>query len=352
MRKILHNQPTIDGEEIEAVARVIRTNWIIAGAEVEDFERHMRQLINSAYAVAVNSGTSALHVSLLALGIEADDEVILPSYTSADILNAIFYVRAIPVLCDSEKDGCNIDLEQIKKKLTKKTKVMIIPHTFGIPAQIDKIKQYQIPIIEDCAQALGTTYQGKMVGSFGDISIFSFYATKIITTGQGGIVLTNNKKYYDYIRDIINYNGRKNYKIRYNYPMTDIAASIGNIQIKQLDQFVHRRQIIAARYAKILDKKHVFYFPKKNQQDVNPFRFVLQLSDNAQVKKIKKFFLNKNIVTKIPIKRYELLHNLLDKNPRDFPYAEYLAKVLLSVPIYPGLQEEDIERILSVLQRI
>ncbi len=352
MKTIAHNKPTIEEEEIRAVEKVLRSNSLIGGKEAYLFEQQMKDYVGMKYAAAVISGTSSLHLSLLAMEIEPDDEIIVPTYTAADILNAIFYVKAKPIVCDIEKNSCNIDIKQIQKKITKKTKAMIIPHTFGIPIDIEKIKQFNIPIIEDCAQALGSKYDGKVLGSFGDISIFSFYATKLITTGQGGIVMTNNRKYYSFIKDVINYNARKYYLVRYNYPMTDIAASIGNIQIKKLPAFIKKRQELAKEYIKILKDKSISSVPDVLSPDINPFRFLLKFSDTQQQKKVKAQFREAKIDAINPIKRYELFHNLLKLNPEDFPHSENFVQTVLSIPIYPSLTSEEAERILDVLRSL
>lgn len=349
MKIILHNKPTLGKEEAGAVKKVIQSNWLIAGKEVEKLQDRIKRLLDVKYAIATNSGTSALHLSLIALGIKAKDEVILPTYTASDILNAIFYTGATPVLVDIERNGFNIDFTQIEKKIGKKTKALLIPHMFGFPAKVDQLKKYRIPIIEDCAQAIGSTYQEKPVGSFGDISIFSFYATKIIATGQGGMVTTNNKEYYIEMKDLINYNGRDNYKVRYNYPMTDIAASIGNVQFEKLNSFIERRKYIASCYINVLEKKNISYWPKRQNSNVNHFRFVIQLDSTARRDRVRKQFFKKGILTIVPISHFELLHVLLKQNKHNFPKAENLTNTSLSLPIYPSLTDAGVERVIEAL---
>lgn len=352
MKKIFHNRPCLDEKEIYAVTNVLHSDWLIAGDEVRKFENAFAKYIGSLYSVATNSGTSALHVSLLALGIGTGDEVILPTYTSSDLLNAINYVEARPILIDITKDTCTIDINDIAEKITRKTKAMIIPHTFGFPADIPALYQYNIPIIEDCAQAIGSVFKDKVVGTFGDISIFSFFATKLLTTGQGGMVMTNNKKYYSFIKDSIDYNGRDVYRVRYNYPLTDIAASIGNIQLDKYSMFSRRRREIAKAYQKILEAKHISHLPTKYDTGVVPFRFLFRCENEEQLERVKLRFIQKGIEVKQPIAQYELLHRLLHKNKNNFLNAEKFAQTMLSLPVFPCLEEDEVTYIVGVLEDV
>lgn len=352
MKKIWHNKPCLDEKEISAVTDVLHKGWLIAGDEVRKFENAFAKYIGSSYAIATNSGTSALHLSLLALGIGTSDEVILPTYTSSDLLNAINYVGATPILIDIEKDSCTINISDIAEKIRKRTKVMIIPHTFGFPADIPALYQYNIPIIEDCAQAIGSVLEDKMVGTFGDISIFSFFATKLLTTGQGGMVVTNNRTYYDYIRDLIDYNGCDIYKTRYNYPLTDIVASIGKVQLDKYPAFSKRRKEIANAYQKVLEAKHIFHLPTRHDEGIVPFRFLFQCQNDEQLQKIKVQFIQKGIEVKQPIASYELLHRLLHQNQNDFLNTEKFSQTMLSLPIYPCLHDDEVTYVVRALENI
>ncbi|OGH19672.1 MAG: hypothetical protein A3D74_00565 [Candidatus Levybacteria bacterium RIFCSPHIGHO2_02_FULL_37_13] len=352
MKIIPHNQPTLGKEEIEAVRKVLESNWLIGREEVKKLENSVKKSVNRNYAIATNSGTSALHLSLLVLGVKAKDEILLPTFTVSDILNAIYYVGARPILVDIEKNGFNLDIAKVKGKLNGKTKAILIPHAFGFPAKIDQLKKYKIPIIEDCAQALGSFYKGKPVGSFGDLSIFSFYATKMITSGQGGMVVTNNKEYYDTMKDLIDYNGRDNYKVRYNYPMTDIAASIVNVQFGKLRSFIEKRKYIASKYNKILENKKILFWPKREDAHINHFRFIIKFDSRVTRDKIKEKLARYGITTIIPIANYELLHNLLKQDRKYFQNAEKLANTTLSLPIFPNLSDVEIARIVEKLNKV
>lgn len=349
MKKILFNKPCIGEEEIEAVKRVLKSNWIIAGEEVQTFEKKFAASVGRNYAIAVNSGTAALHLALMALKIKKGDEVIIPTYTAADLLNAVYYVGAIPVLVDNKKQDCIMDISQIPQKITKKTKAMVIPHTFGFPVDIPVLTKYHIPIIEDCAQAIGSTLNGKPVGGFGDISIFSFFATKLLTTGQGGMVATNSKTIARFVRDLISYNGRDNYIVRFNYPLTDIAASIGNVQLRKYPLFAKRRKQIAKKYQQVLEEKKIYHVPNRLHTTVVPLRFLFQCTDKKKRADIVEKFHEHNVEIRKPIGSFELLHTLLQQKKDDFLEAEAFAQNFLSLPIYPCLEDEEVERIISLL---
>lgn len=353
MKSIPHNKPSLDNREAEAVKRVLKSGWLVQGKEAEKLEFNMKKLTQTKYAVAVNSGVSALHLSLLALGVGKQDEVILPTYTCTALLNAINYTGAKPVLVDIEKNGFNVDPKRIKNSIEKNTKAIIVPHTFGFPANIDQIKKLGIPVIEDCAQALGSYYKGKPVGSFGDLSIFSFYTTKMIAAGQGGMVMTNNKKYFDAVNDLINYDQRKGYIVRYNYQLTDVAAAIANVQLIKLGSFIKRRRYIASRYQKVLDKKEAInYWPKVNDRESNHYRFILKFAQKSSRDATKKKLKEKGITSIVPIAHYQLLHNYLKLKDRDFVNAEKMALATLSLPIFPALTDEQVNWVSEVLDAI
>jgi len=350
---IPHNKPCITGEELRNLRSVMDRKWLVGGPETKKLERTVKKLIGVKYALAVNSGLSALHLSLISLGLGKGDQVIIPTYTCVALLNAVNYINAVPVLVDTVEDSFNIDPEKASELCSKQTKAIIVPHTFGFPAEIDRILNLNIPVIEDCAQAIGTKYLSKPVGSFGDISIFSFYATKVVTTGQGGMMMTNNRRYHLAASESVHPGIRKSYRIRYNYGMTDTAAAIGNAQFRKLQSFLARRKIIASRYQRLLrGKSSVSFSPQVNETQVNHFRFILRFHDRDARDAIRKD-LEKNKITAIPpISQYELLHRQLRLPARHFPNAEKLVNTTLSLPIYPCLTDDEIEKIVRVLDAL
>jgi len=233
--QIPHSKPFVSDEDSEIVKSQINSSMHAPGEKTKELEEKMCKLLNVKYAKATNSGTAAIHLALLALDIKKDDEVIIPSYVCQSVMNAIKYTGATPILVDINPDfvekGCNISEQTIKQSLTEKTKAIIVPHMFGIPANIDGIKKlaekHNTKVIEDCALSLGAKYKGKPVGSFGYISIFSFYATKMLSTGHGGMITTNSKNLFNKIEDLLQYDKRETYKVAYNYGLTDIQAALG-----------------------------------------------------------------------------------------------------------------------------
>ncbi len=352
MKTIKHNKPLIGKDELNAINDVIKSEWIIADSQVKKFEKSVAKMNNFKYGIALNSGTAAIHLALLSLGLKESDEVILSAFTVADPLNAINYTGAKTVLVDVEKNSFDINIEEIKRKITKNTKAIIVPHMLGSFAKINELENLGIPIINDCAQSIGGIYKGKPIGSYGDLTIFSFYATKLITTGQGGMILTNNEKRAKFIRDTIDYNGRRNYKVRFNYPMTDISAAMGNAQLKKLDSFIKRRREIAKRYKVAISNKEISIFPSIDEDYSNSYRFVLKFNSQKKRNNAKKIFIKNKITAIVPIKEYELLYNCVGENKKDYPNSLEMANTCLSIPIYPALSEAEIKRILKVLRSL
>ena len=206
---IPHNKPCITKKDAKNAYETISSEWIAYGNKSTEIEKKLSEYIlgcKENKSVMCSSGTSALYLGLFALDIQRGDEIIMPTYTCTAVLNAVKQIGANPILVDININNLNIDIEIVKNDITKKTKAIIVTHTYGIPCEIDNLKTLGIPIIEDCSQALGTKFKdGSLTGSKGDISIFSFYATKMITGGYGGAVLSNNEKYIKRIREFINF---------------------------------------------------------------------------------------------------------------------------------------------------
>ncbi len=255
-------QPSLAGNEKKYVNECLDTAWISGkGRFVSEFESKFAEYIGIRNASTVCNGTVALHLALVALGIGPGDEVIVPTFTYIAPVNAIVYAGATPVFVDSARDTWQLDAEEVKRKITPKTKAIIAVHLYGHPADMDALSQiakdHRLFLIEDCAEAFGTLYKGRHVGTFGDISTFSFYGNKTITTGEGGMVVTNDEtlysrtlhfkgqglaKYREYWHDVIGF----------NYRMTNICAAIGLAQLERADELINRKIEIAGWYDEIL----------------------------------------------------------------------------------------------------
>jgi dTDP-4-amino-4,6-dideoxygalactose transaminase len=245
---ITHSKVVLNEEDFTGIIKVLRSGQLVQGKIVSLLEEKIASYIGVNHAVAVNSGTAALHLSLLSLGIGDGSEVIIPSYVCTALLNAIHYVRATPILVDIDPDTYNIDIENIKKAINDRTRAIITPHMFGLPADIESILSLGIPVIEDCAQSVGAKFKDRFTGAFGILSIFSFYATKMLGAGEGGMVLSNNLDLIETIRDLRDYDEKKAYTVRYNYKMTDVQAALCESQLKKLPSFIEKRKGIAELY--------------------------------------------------------------------------------------------------------
>lgn len=349
---IPHNKPTVEDDDIKSVVDTLNSKWIAPGEKVKEFESELaKYLSNDGYVAVVDSGTSALHLALLALGIKRGEEVILPTYVCTAVLNAVNYTGATPVLTDINSYDFNISYEDTVKKMTDKTRAMIIPHMYGIPADIDKFLELGIPIIEDCAQSLGARFKNQKVGTFGGISMFSFYATKLLTTAKGGAIYSKNKELTDSIHDLIKFDYRSTYKIRYNYHLSDFQAALGLSQLKKLDNFIKRRKEIAERYNEVIGRKKcasVIEIPTSKENVW--YRYVIISEKN--IERIKEEFLKNGMEVINPLEHWELLHNYLHFDKEDFPNAERITKKTISVPIYPSLTDEKILKIEKAIDNI
>lgn len=344
---ISHSKPSLSRKEADEVYKLIISGELAQGRKVEEFESEFEKFTGTKEAIAVNSGTSALHLSLLALGIKEGDEVIIPAFVCSALLNAVKYCNATPVLTDINSEDFNMDVKDVKKKISKKTKAVILPHMFGLPADLDTFIELDIPLIEDCAHSVGAHYKNRLVGTFGTISIFSFYATKMITTGEGGMIVTNSRKIADKIRDLREYDNKDFFTIRYNYKMTDIQAAIGICQLSRLQAFIERRKEIARIYtAALMDsglrlpgvsegKEHIF------------FRYIV-VTEKEGLDNIIKNAEKRGICLRKPV--YKPLSFFITES--SCPVTGKIYNKALSIPIYPSLKEEAIDRIVCVLKDI
>lgn len=349
---IPHNKPLIEKDDIKSVIGTLNSKWIAPGEKVKEFECELaKYLSNDGYAVAVDSGTSALHLALLSLGIKRGDEVVLPTYVCTAVLNAVNYTGAIPVFADINSYDFNISYKNTVKKMNNKTKAIIIPHMYGIPADIEEFLELGIPVIEDCAQSIGAKFKNQKVGTFGDVSIFSFYATKLLTTAKGGAIYSKNKELIDSVCDLVDFDCRPEYKIRYNYHLSDFQAALGLSQLMKLDNFIKRRKEIAEEYNEIIEKKKDASLVEIPDIKENVwYRYVIISEKDPE--KIKKEFFKLGISVINPLEKWELLHRYLKLNPLDFPNAEGIVKKTISIPIFPSLKEEEILRICKAMDEI
>lgn len=363
------NKNIIDQKDIDCVVKVLKTGFLsrpAGGPEVKKFQSVMAKMHDKKYAFAVNSGTSSLHLAISALELKFGDEVIIPALTNIADYSVIIQEGAKPVFVDIDPESFNIDPCELERKITSKTRAIIVVHMYGQPVDIDKIKRIarknKLILIEDCAQSAGARYKGQFVGSFGDISCFSFYQTKHIITGEGGMVLVNNLKMANIIDSIAN-NGIKkenvddyNYdRIGYNYQMSEIQAALGCSQLNKLNKTIKVRQKNVQIY-KDQFKKLNFIFQKTESYTENSYFYLTGLLPESLVSK-RDEFLEKVIKKGVPIKKLyplslpevELIKN--NKNS-DCPVAKKITKRLFNLYVNPGLSKKDIIFFSNIIKKI
>ena len=332
---IEHNKPTIGIKEEEAVIRVLKSRCLVGGNETEEFENEFCDFIGlpKGHAIAVSSGTAALYLALWIL--EGDKKTIsFPGYVCSALRNATNMIGGNEEILDIKKESPNIKFEGIKKE-----SIAIIPHMYGIPVDVTKIQNMNI--IEDCAQSLGAKINGISVGLYGNAGIFSFYATKLMTSGgHGGMYVSKDKKLVDRVRDYREFDYRHDQKKRFNFQMTEIQAAIGREQLKKLPKFLERREEIFQKYKKagleLLDVG-------ENQNHLSPVRYRAVIK-TEEPNKIIKSLESVGVKAIVPTEDWELLgkHELL-------PNAVELSRKTVSLPIYPTLTDQGIDIILSAI---
>ncbi len=341
-----HSKPDISKEDIDLVTLQVSSGMHATGSKTQEFEDKIREFIGTRYAKATSSGTTALHLALMALDVSEGDEVIIPSYVCQSLLNAVNYTRAKPVFADIDSDfenkGYNISAQTIKLVITEKTKAIIVPHMFGMPADIEEILKFGIPVIEDCAQAIGGEYKGKKLGSIGDIGVFSFYATKVISTGQGGMVVTDLKTPIINLGDLTQYDKREDYEIAYNYGLSDIQSALGISQFNKLPEFIKRRNKIADKYDKAF--KDVFKISKRTPGSF-PFRYIIRLNSKQERENLQIQLNEKNIIAEKPV--FKPLHQYFNLNSNQFKNTELAHDTTLSIPIYPAMTDKEVDYVIE-----
>lgn len=340
MNFIPHSKPTVGKAEADAVAEVIRSSMLAQGQRVDEFERLFAQRFELGQAVAVGSGTAGLHLALLALGVGPGDDVIIPSFVCTALLNAVCYVGAQANVADIRLDTFNIDPVDVRKRITARTKAIIVPHMFGQAADLRGLKDIGLPIIEDCAQAVGARYAKRPVGSFGDLSVFSFYATKVMTTGEGGMVSSHDPFLIEKVRDARAYDNRSEYSIRFNYKMTDIQAAMGIVQLERLKSFLKKRKTLADTYtALFLEESDSRLSLPLGVEEHTYFRYVVRIERN--IGKICENLRDLAFGTARPV--FKPIHRYLTRE--GFPKTDQAWETTISLPIYPELKIEDVKRI-------
>ena len=336
----------------------IESTWISSkGKYLDKFENSFSEFTNIDYSTSVSNGTTALHLALCALGVGPGDEVIVPSFTYIASVNSINYVGAKPVFVDSERKTWNMDTSLIKKLITPKTKAIMAVHLYGNPCNMRQLKEIcrvnNLYLIEDSAEALGSTYENKAIGSFGHVSTFSFFGNKTITTGEGGMVASNEKEIIDKVRGLKNQGASDEkywYKeVGYNYRMTNICAAIGLSQIEQIEGILLRKKEIADMY-KLLLNDYPVEFQDIQSKGESSYWLTSILTEESQIKDDLSDFLSLSGIETRPL--FYPAHTMpMYKTDIDLPVSENLSCRGLNLPSYPDLSDDDIVKISESLMK-
>ncbi len=366
------NTPLINNLDALAVSKTIKSGWISSeGPSVKEFEGKIAKFLNRKFGCAVSSGTAALEIAIKSLGLKKNDEVIMPSFTIISNAMAVVKSSAKPILVDVNLNTWNIKIEDIEKKITKKTKCLMIPHIYGLANDMDKIlnivKKYNLYLIEDAAEVLGLKYKNKKCGSFGDISILSFYANKHITTGEGGMLLTNNNKLNKIFKDYRNlcFGSKKNrfnhYDISWNYRYTNIQAALGLSQLKRINKIIKKKYEIGNYYYKHFKNiKNIILQPNKLSYCNNiywVFGLVLKKNNKNNINQVIKKLANKNIGTRPffwPMHKQDAFKKKNYFKKIRLPNSEFIAKNGFYLPSGLGLTSKELkfvkDTVISILK--
>ena len=375
---LLFHKPFISEEEVDEIVDTVRSGWLSMGPQTIRFEEAFNSYIGSKRSIAVSSWTAAGHLALEAYELKAGDEVIVPTMTFPATAEIVYYFGAKPVIVDVDDSTLNISLLEIEKALTSKTRAIIPVHYGGQPCDMDEIldlaKKYNLKVIEDAAHSLPATYKGKKIGTISDVTCFSFYATKTLSTGEGGMISTNDESLAERCKIMrlhgINRDAWKRYTESgswyyevvapgYKYNFTDLQASLGLPQLKKVDMMWHSRQSIAARYIQALkDNKYIRLHGIKNDRESSwhlfPIRLNLETLTINRAQLIDEMRKN-NIgvgVHFMPVHQhiyYKETFNLDDKN---YPVSSSVFPRLISLPIYPGMSDEHVNRVIDILTNL
>lgn len=370
-KKIPFSRPCFSESDLEQMAsrikEVLKSGWLTSGPLVNKFEEQFAEFVGAEYAIAVNSCTAALHSILLALGIGKGDEVIVPSNTFVATANVALYVGAKPVFADSDPETFNISPEDIERKISQKTKAIIVVHLGGNPCDMDKIRKIaeenDLYLIEDCAHAHGAKYRGQSTGTFGIAGAFSFYPTKVMTTGEGGIVVTNDQKLAERIKAIRNH-GRAAFgpaeiiDLGFNYRMTELNAIIGLSQLAHINDFLETRRKIANRYNKALSEIDWLVPQKVKEESISSYyAYIVKLEKDAPITRDELMLKlrEKGIETSIlyhPVHLQPYYRKLFGYSKGYLPIAEMLGERTLALPIYSCMPVEEADYVIEALKQI
>ena len=378
LKYIKFSQPLIEQKEISEVIKTLKSGWLTTGNKTKIFEKNFLKYKNAKYAVALNSCTAAIHLSLMCLGLKPEDEVITSALTFCSTVNSIIHAGGRPILADVERDTQNIDPKDIEKKITKKTKAILVVHFGGRPCKMTEImkiaKKNKLIVIEDCAHAIETKYKGKHVGNFGDFGCFSFYATKNLVTGEGGMLITKNKKYFNKIK-ILSLHGMdkaawKRYgklgyrhydvsEIGFKYNMMDLQAAIGIHQLNRIERNHKKRKKIFNTYKKNLKSLNII-LPNAIDKNIKHSYHLFTLLINKKINGINRDeFMLKMHKHQIgvgihyrSIPEHSIYRKKFGWKLKNYPNSKKIGQETVSIPLSPALSKIEINKIIKSIKQI
>jgi perosamine synthetase len=362
------NEPILNGNEKKYLIECIDTGWISSeGPFIKKFEEQFSAKINKKHGIAVCNGTAALEIAVEALGIKTGDEVIMPTFTIISCASAIIKSGAIPVLVDSDLNTWNMDVNQIESKITSKTKAIMVVHIYGLTVDMDPIvelaKKHHLKIIEDAAEAHGQTYKGKPCGSFGDVSVFSFYPNKLITTGEGGMILTDDDSIAEKLRSLRNlcFTAHKRFvhdELGWNMRMTNVQAAIGVAQLERWNESIARKREIGKLYTELLKDVKGIQLPieKTDHSDNIYWVYGILLTDKSKTaEQVMKLLAEKRIGTRpffYPMHLQPILNKMGLYKSETYPNAEIMYNYGFYLPSGLALTNEQIHEVATALREI
>ena len=354
--------PYIGEEEAQAVYDQIKSGWISMGKRVEEFEQKVAEYVGAKHAIAFNSGTATLHAALLAVGVKKGDEVLVPDLSYISSANAVEYCGAKPVFVQEHPQTFNVEADTFENAITPNTKAIMTVDLKGMPANYDAImavaKKHNIPVIGDSAESFGAKYNGSMVGTQADIHSFSMFANKSITTGEGGLLTTNDDKLNDICRVVRNQGQSERYvhvMIGHNYRMTDMTAAFGLQQLKRVDWFIEQKSNIAAKYNEAFKDHELIDIPfvPEYVSQHTWYMYCLNLNKNVDRNKVIQLMREKGVDSRLsfpPIHLQPIYKELYGYKEGDFPISESIFESFVDIPCWVGMGDEEISRVIAVVK--